>query len=432
MYTNDKQKFLLKKDYSNLQFLQLNNVKLLKPKINLSNGGNYLKKENSAFKYNPPLVKCEDLLKNPKIKIFKRNQNEKKECLSPLPLNDTSSIMNSTTITNNTTHQANMRNKTITDKSIQIKNKTEKVSNYHKIRQIQTLQTINSNKRSLNHSFSSANKKTKGNDTLSIDFPYKKIKRLNRSLVSKKEGMMIIDDIIQGLTKLKTIIAKEESSEDENKNNRMLISSTSGEVIKKNKKKFNINNSSKINNTTIMKKTIDYDNLDASLSNESLIMRIGGKEKNRNRNSSVDYSSKRFEKGTIDNDDIFICERNKTPKNMKRRVINNESFNEMNKTNINYNKYYNNDDYILINKKNEANSFLYNKIKGEKSSMKVENFQFRVTTKNNKHERKNDTVKNYFKIEKPDSSRKLTEKKIKIDRYKSISDDPLANYEFVD
>jgi hypothetical protein len=203
------------------------------------------------------------------------------------------------------------------------------------------------------------------NETLHVNLEKLGNLRRNKSLNIKQQGIQIIDEIIKGLSKLKTIIADEETSESEKKekenekfhakynktinhdkslinankiinphprdypsilptnythsqSNKLLISSTTGEVIKvENKKIFNL-----MKNKTINQKTIDHDqststirhdedyNRSSLTNNESLMMQIKTNQNER----SKSFIANRYSESKLfqDNTETLITDLNLT------------------------------------------------------------------------------------------------------------------------
>jgi hypothetical protein len=554
-----------KNDYLNLQKLniQTNKFRLLKPKIDASNGGypniysghlnnlhlnvNLKKLQLNNINQTPKPVyllkndnfKCEDILKYPKFKNFKKLKEAAGNNLNNVnnvsntnnnsfkiinPHNQTE-LLNSTNITNitdnhNTTTQKetsfNETNKmgnnstTIKRSNTSSSKAYKKVSNYHNLKTMKTINTNSTiekanssntlnkhynnrtiqdmsmenseNDRNTNHmrnnSVNIRNTKTLINESLSLNLQQlANHLQHNKSLNHRKsEKIEILKNMVDGLTKLTTIMMDESDNENEiaqninNENyfhdNKMLISSTTGEMIKcENKKIFNL-----MKNNTITKKTIDQNEENNStirdeeeplydptsnINNNSLIMQIRTEERTKNTLIANRYSNsslfkkymKRDSKSFIGNitdsnlESNLLCNDNsyntrltntKTPTNMKLKI--NPHLNDNSNYILNNTTICNSKDFIFVNK-NSVTPKISANVSNNKKVYKIDKFE--VNLNNNKkntplkitHENNNFNNNVLINADKSKANKRILTRKF---RDTIDNEDFLTNYEFVD
>jgi hypothetical protein len=271
---NYKQKL----DHLNFQKLHMNKFKLLKPKIDASNGGNGLAGNfHLKMPFNPgnilkPLNA--EMLKNPKLKNLKKIRAEKIENYKIEKAEETSHNkydqvnpnLDSTNITNDNSKlriknnpSGLMLNKRVSTHSK--KHSTDIVSSHYKTLHNEDIILNNRNSSHKRNKSSHFKDKEKSFLNQSVELNHnltmlaKHLKRNKTVNPKKEEKIEILKNMVEGLTKLTTIMLEDNSDCNSMDDDKMLISSTTGNIIHlENKKIFNL-----MKKDSISKQTIDRD-----------------------------------------------------------------------------------------------------------------------------------------------------------------------------
>lgn len=529
-----------KQKYDFLNFAKMNNakskLKLLKPKINASNGGKNLISPN-VLNVNMPVLPHPqkiskfykgvnenpsqtptptngmnkngfmEILKNPKIKFplkTKQRQGVSEGNNLKTIVGDSTAITAEEKVNKDITDTTCATSKIKLDDSQNRNVKTKVNSNFHKIKDLRLRKdkhnrTLNTSSLYYDNEYSS----TPQNRSIKIHNSKSLLAGKNedispirgKSQNSRKHGIQIIDQIIQGLTKLKTIIAEDEEdvvNEDDiggiirhstnlfSKKStidpqQLLISSTTGEQIAvENKRIFRMMKDKPTNH-----KTIDPDESGiqheeeaqiSNINNDSLMMQIKTEKRSKsfigNRYSSIDGS--RENEGDKKDRKLFRIKNN--PGGLNGDTIINKSINQS----IPLVAISNNKGGEKLKVKRSGSHYISNQNPSlnltSQSIFKIDKFEYKVVNEDKNTRRQSGRVKsslrlikndsNYFSAHnnnntqatinyssntptnvrpvKPDYSKKLKDMSINNDDLISVGkrtikiDDDFANYEFID